>query len=158
MNIFYLDKEIQFCAQYHCDKHVVKMVLEYAQILCTVLHESGKEAAYRATHKKHPCTIWAGESLDNWLWLRKLCYAVNAEYQFRFEHDTPHKSAIVVSSLDLPELPSLGITERPQAMPDKYKVADNPVSAYRNYYLGEKQHLLKYTKRGLSYWAGDSYL
>lgn len=154
MNIFYLDHDIQRCAHYHCDKHVVKMVLEYAQILCTVLHEVGKEAPYRSTHRKHPCTIWAGESLDNWFWLRELCYALNEEYQFRFEHSISHKSAIVASGLESPELPSLGITERPQAMPDKYRVAGDPVSAYRNYYLGEKRHLLKYTKRGLPYWVG----
>jgi len=39
MNIFYLDKDPVKAAQYSCDKHVVKMILESAQMLCTdVLH------------------------------------------------------------------------------------------------------------------------
>jgi hypothetical protein len=32
MNIFYLDEDPKICAQYHCDKHVVKMIIEYAQL------------------------------------------------------------------------------------------------------------------------------
>ena len=35
MNIFYLDKEVVPCAQMHLDKHCVKMILEYAQLLST---------------------------------------------------------------------------------------------------------------------------
>ena len=35
MNIFYLDHHTQRCANQHCDKHVVKMIIEYAQLLST---------------------------------------------------------------------------------------------------------------------------
>lgn len=35
MNIFYLDREPKTCAEMHCDKHVVKMIIEYAQLLST---------------------------------------------------------------------------------------------------------------------------
>ena len=42
------------------------------------------------------------ESLNNWHWLRDLCYALNAEYQFHFEHHIPDKSAVVDPSLELP--------------------------------------------------------
>jgi hypothetical protein len=35
MNIFYLDKDPIKAAEYSCDKHVVKMILESAQMLCT---------------------------------------------------------------------------------------------------------------------------
>jgi hypothetical protein len=153
MNIFYLDKDIQICAQYHCDKHVVKMILEYAQILCTVLHEAGQTAPYQPTHKKHPCIVWTKTSLDNWLWLQELCFALNDEYQFRYKHNDPHKSFLVAAGLELPNLPSLGVTQRPQAMPDKYKVDGDPVTAYRNYYLGEKSRLLSYTNRNLPMWV-----
>jgi hypothetical protein len=90
MNIFYLDTNIQLCSEYHCDKHVVKMILEYAQILCTVLHESGESAPYRPTHKNHPCVLWAGESIENWKWLRDLANALNTEYKFRFQHAANH--------------------------------------------------------------------
>ena len=43
MNIFILDRDPKVCAQYHCDKHVVKMILETAQMICTVLNEVGHE-------------------------------------------------------------------------------------------------------------------
>ena len=35
MNIFYLHKDPDICAEYHCDKHVLKMIIEYAQLLST---------------------------------------------------------------------------------------------------------------------------
>jgi len=35
MNIFVLDQDIDKCAEYHVDKHVSKMILESAQMLCT---------------------------------------------------------------------------------------------------------------------------
>ena len=38
MNIFFLDENPTLSAQYHVDKHVVKMILETAQLLCSVHH------------------------------------------------------------------------------------------------------------------------
>ena len=35
MNIFYLHSEPDQCAKWHCDQHVTKMILEYAQLLST---------------------------------------------------------------------------------------------------------------------------
>lgn len=37
MNIFFLDRDPEICAAYHIDKHVIKMVTEYAQILGTAI-------------------------------------------------------------------------------------------------------------------------
>lgn len=128
------------------------MILESTQILCTVLNSNGIKSPYRSSHLKHPCVIWAGKSLDNWLWLRKLTTALNKEYQFRFNHELPHKSFLVAKNLPIPSLPSLGITERPQAMPDKYKVPGNPIAAYRKFYACGKRHLIKYTKRSIPGW------
>jgi hypothetical protein len=83
MNIFLLDSNIKKCAQYHCDKHVVKMILESAQILSTVLRLNGVDQGYKTTHANHPCTLWAGKSFSNWKWLRELASALNKEYRFR---------------------------------------------------------------------------
>lgn len=153
MNIFYLDCDLTKCAQYHCDKHVVKMVLESAQILCTVMHENGMRAPYKSTHVKHPCVIWAGLSLDNWLWLKAFALELNKEYQYRFDHQEPHKSALVIDALQSPPIAAGGITDRPQVMPAEYQVVGNPVAAYRQFYLGEKRRLLKYTRRSLPDWV-----
>lgn len=152
MNILYLDDDLEKCAQYHCDTHVIKMILESTQILCTVLHEKGINAPYRPTHKKHPCVIWAGESLNNWIWLKEFTKELNKEYQYRFNHKNPHQSFLVSQSLPLPHINSVGINNRPLTMPDKYKVPDDPISSYRRFYACEKQHLLKYTKRSSPYW------
>ena len=37
MNLFYLDEDLDKCAEYHVDKHIVKMPLEVAQIMCTTI-------------------------------------------------------------------------------------------------------------------------
>ena len=71
MNIFILDEDPKKCAEYHNDKHVVKMILESAQLLCGVHHmvESGLDVPYGLSHKNHPCSIWARECIENYVWL-----------------------------------------------------------------------------------------
>lgn len=154
MNIFYLDENIVLCAQYHCDVHVVKMILESAQMLCTALYIHGQNAQYKPAHINHPCTIWCTESLDNWLWLKTLGLALNDEYKYRYNKNINHKSADVIINLPMPEIKAIGLTKRPQAMPDQYKKID-PIEAYRAYYIGEKQKLFKWTKRNVPYWITD---
>jgi len=151
MNIFYLDPDIETCARCHCDKHVIKMILESAQILCTVLWIHDIPAPYRATHQYHPCVLWANESLSNWLWLKDLTKALNKEYQYRFNHEKNHKSYEVILTLDPPLLVDLGLTKRPQALPDEFKQKD-PVEAYRTYYKIRKGHLAHWTKRETPAW------
>lgn len=139
MNIFVLDGAPHKAARYHCDRHVVKMILESAQILCTVAHKYGLDAPYRATHHNHPCTLWAGESSANWDWLVALSAALNQEYRSRFNHTVDHKSWTVISHLEKPRsFPETTLTPFAQAMPEKYRAATDPVAAYRAFYIGEK--------------------
>lgn len=156
MNIFVLDKIPEAAAQYHCDKHVVKMILESAQMLCTVANELGLTTPYKTTHKNHPCTKWARESKANYRWLLDLFIALHYEWQYRYNHKTNHKSfdKLLVGldyQLVLDSLPDLGLTPFAQAMPDNYKDID-AVKAYRAYYLGDKADLLYYTKRNKPNW------
>ena len=77
MNIFYLDKNPKLAAKYHCDKHIVKMIIEYAQILSTVhhLYNSPNEILnkiYKKTHINHPCVKWAASNLENYNFLYNL--------------------------------------------------------------------------------------
>ncbi len=155
MNIFYLDDDLTMCAQYHCDSHVIKMTLESTQILCTVLHENGGDAPYKPTHKKHPCVTWVSKSLENWIWLRELTSELNKEYRHRFDKDKSHQSFLVSQSLALPDIPSIGITERPLVMPEQYRLLGSPIISYRQFYANDKKHLLKYTKRKLPFWVSD---
>ncbi|MBD3370941.1 hypothetical protein GF402_11355, partial [Candidatus Fermentibacteria bacterium] len=103
MNIFVLDRDVPTCARYHADRHVIKMILESTQMLCTVMHQNGMEATYKPTHPHHPCTLWAGRSLSNWRWLRKLALSLNDEFRFRFQSPKDHSSALVAR--ELPEPP-----------------------------------------------------
>lgn len=151
MNIFYLDDDIKTCAQYHCDKHVIKMILESAQILCTVLWLNQIPAPYRPTHRNHPCVIWANQSLSNWFWLRDLATALNDEYRYRFNHDKNHKSYDVIVSLSPPPIIDIGLTEVPQVLPDEFK-STNPTDAYRQYYALRKSHFAQWTKRPMPKW------
>lgn len=152
MNIFILDKEIEKCAQYHCDQHVVKMILESVQMLCTALNKKGFATPYKSTHIKHPCVLWVEESLENFLWLKNLAIALNTEYRFRFERDTDHKSILVLNQISNYNYDNRGLTEFAQAMPDKYKIPGNAVKAYRQFYLGEKMGFAKWTKRSAPGW------
>ena len=152
MNIFVLDHNIKKCARYHCDKHVVKMVLESAQILCVVCNQFGLETPYSNTHVQHPCVLWAGQSIQNWRWLKKLAKALNDEFKYRYEHKSNHKSYHVIQQLKEPPLPMIGLTQHAQAMPDKYQVPHNAVLAYRNYYIGEKKKFATWKKRRKPNW------
>lgn len=86
MNIFILDRNITLCAQYHCDKHVVKMITEYNQLMSTAcfLHGIHQTGMYRPTHKNHPCVKWIMASRENFKYLLELNKALLDEYTFRY--------------------------------------------------------------------------
>ena len=145
MNIFVLDTDQEKCAKYHCDSHVVKMILETAQILSTAIHLHGVELdnLYRPTHKNHPCVKWAAETRSNFLWLCTLGEQLHAEYHRRYHKF--HKSAMVIrdarSVADV--IPEGPLADFVLTMPDEYK-SDDPVESYRNYYRNEKQKIAKW--------------
>lgn len=149
MNIFFLHYNVKKCARYHVDKHVVKMILETCQLLCTAIWLTGGEAPYKATHKNHPSAIWARDSKANWLWLHSLGMALCEEYTYRY--GKVHKSQQVLKSIECPNLPEKEFTEPTQAMPDKYKHKDSIV-AYRRYYYYDKAHIHSWKKRKVPSW------
>lgn len=152
MNIFVLDKNIKLCAEFHCDQHVVKMILESVQMLCTALNKKGFETPYKSTHAKHPCVLWVEHSYSNFVWLTELTKALNAEYRYRFNKTHDHKSMNVLAQVEKLKYPDLGLTEFAQAMPEQYKVKGNAVAAYRNFYRGEKLSFAKWNKRSMPMW------
>lgn len=155
MNIFVLDENPVLAAQYHCDKHVVKMITESAQLLCSTYYytDEGKDVPYSLSHKNHPCSIWARESKENWLWLLSLGLCLYEEYRFRYG-DRQHSAGKVLLWCyeNQPTLKSKGITQRPLCMPDKYKFGRSAVLCYRRYYIGDKRKLFEWTKRDVPYW------
>lgn len=152
MNIFVLDKNIKKCAQYHCDQHVSKMILESVQMLCTSLNKQGFETPYKSTHIKHPCVLWVEESYSNFLWLKQLAIELNKEFIYRYNKDRDHASIKVLTEIETYIFTDKGLTEFAQAMPDNYKFKNNAVRAYRNFYRGEKARFAKWTKRPIPKW------
>jgi len=152
MNIFILDNDIEQCARYHCDQHVGKMILESAQLLCTALNQKQIATPYRSTHGRHPCTLWVGESLENFQWLVRLSYALNAEYRWRYDKLQDHASIAVIKQIEDCKFESQGLTPFAQAMPDQYKQVADPVMAYRAFYCHEKSSFATWTKREVPAW------
>lgn len=155
MNIFVLDSDIEKCARYHCDRHVVKMILESVQIMCSALHKRGFATPYRPTHQKHPCVIWVEYSYANFVWLKNLALALNAEYRYRYRRTRNHKSIAVLEQISDHRYENRGLTEFVQAMPEQYRVPNDPVQAYRRFYLGEKMYFAKWTRRRQPYWVRE---
>lgn len=141
MNIFYLDEDPKIAAVYQYNKHVVKMILESAQMLCTAHHcimGDDADVPYKMAHKNHPSTIWARQSGENYAWLYHHMMALGEEYSVRYgkKHLSITKCEDKLSILPGGILET-GLTEMPQCMPDEYKDKCS-VQAYWNYYIGEK--------------------
>ena len=151
MNIFVVNKDPAIAARQLCDKHVVKMILESAQMLCSAF-ENG-EAPYRRAYYNHPCTNWARASQANYEWLLVHAYELCEEYFHRY--GKIHKSLDAIDWCDNNShnlnLPDIGLTPFAQAMPEEYK-DNNPVRAYRAYYNGEKAYFAKWSERKCPRW------
>jgi hypothetical protein len=163
MNIFVLAKNPYKAASMMCDKHVVKMIVESCQMLSTThLLANNYEHSillypknfnhYKLCFKNHPCTVWARQSSANYLWLAEHAIALTDEYNFRY--DKNHKCKLMVDWYFryVPDYIPLGeLTPFAQAMPDKYK-CDDAVTAYRNYYIGEKSRFAKWKMGNIPEW------
>lgn len=156
MNIFILDDDPYVAAQYQCDKHIPKMVLESCQMLCTALHSigNGTPHIYRPAYPNHPCTQWAKASRSNWHWLLEHANGLCIQYKKRFHrmHKCEEQIIPILNCRSLEAMPDLGLTPFAQAMPAHYKDPD-PVWAYRAYYLGDKSRFAKWEKGvGAPWW------
>ena len=173
MNIFYLSNNTKECAQMHVDKHCVKMILEYAQLLSTahrvldgvlltgisdtgrkttswILPDKRNDILYKATHLNHPSAIWVRQSRDNYAWLWLLLDDLCKEYTYRY--NKIHKVEREGLLEQLRFVPS-GIKEHPAfteptpAMPPEYIVKGNSIQSYHNYYNGAKRNMFSWKNR-----------
>ena len=166
MNIFYVDKNPETAAKMMCDKHIIKMILESAQMLCTVkrvldgtpyddktkngrkikrwrLENPNEEAIiYKAGWLRHPSTQWVMKSAYNYRWLYNHMMALNEEYKKRYNKNVDHVSVSKLKEL-LKEPPknaninAIG-TDATPAMPDECIVPGDSVASYRKYYIMKK--------------------
>jgi hypothetical protein len=167
MNIFYLDNDPVKCAEYHVDKHVVKMILEYCQLLSTahrvidgketiaesktgrkvkrwILPDDRETVLYSATHINHPSAVWCRQSAMNYHWLYTLLVECCKEYTYRYGKIHKCESSGLVNRLQTTPNNINGtkeFTEPTPAMPDACKVPSDSLKSYRNYYIMEKQRM-----------------
>jgi len=182
MNIFAIESNPADCAKSMVDKHVVKMILETAQLLSTAhrildgkkvegkkmvpgsmpirwrkftkweLPDDRESVLYSATHVNHPSAVWCRASNNNYTWLYCHFEALLAEYTHRY--GKVHKCASMASRLNvLPtNIPVGYLTQVTPAMPDEYKVPNNSMESYRNYYRVAKARMHKWTNRPAPEW------
>lgn len=145
MNIFVFSNDPVQAAKDSPDKLVVKMILETAQLLCSVYWLQGLEAPYKLTHKNHPCAIYCRESKGNFQWVLEHGFGLCDEYTARYGKVHKTKDVLIWCSDNLYKLKFKYeiMTDFALAMPDKYKTND-AVESYRAYFRGEKQHLYQW--------------
>ena len=181
MNIFILDKDALKAAQLQCDKHVVKMIVESAQMLSTShrvldglqtrkLSKSGKRMVkywimedyfkentlYKAVHMNHPCTVWTMESLENYSWHYDHFLALCAEYTHRYgkTHATQTRLADMLSNSPI-NIQSVGLTPFRMAMQNEPQCMNKTdiVQSYRNYYKTKKDRFkMVWSRREIPNW------
>ena len=177
MNIFYINEDPKIASLEHCDKHAVKMCVEYAQLLSTA-HRllDGKEFVGKsktgrnvkrwkhpmdfmdknlmlACHTKHPSAIWCRQTRGNYSWLLHLLKHLLKEFTYRYgkrhsvEDRIPYLNMLPQNINMTPE-----ITEMPQCMPEYCKIPNNPLAAYKNYYIKEKTRFATWKNREIPKW------
>jgi hypothetical protein len=179
MNIFYLHNDPKVCAQQHVDKHCVKMILEYAQLLSTahrfldgtltvgksatgrkktsyVLMDNRDAILYSATHINHPSAIWARSGIKQYTWLHSLLTELCKEYTHRYgKHHKVEREGLLFELAKAPNKIYHDVfwSEPTPAMPDQYKVAGDSIQSYKNYYIGDKQRMFSWKNRETPSWV-----
>ena len=177
MNIFYLDHDVKKCAEMTCDKHVVKMVIEYAQLLSTAhrmqdgveytdLSKNGRKIKrwrltderenilYKAGHINHPSAVWVRLSKQHYTWLHNLLTACLTEYTNRYGKIHLIRSSGLEKALE--NAPNSAIDKLfsppPPAMPEEHKVQNDVIQSYKNYYIHEKNYFAKWKNGNAPEW------
>jgi len=179
MNIFYLEPEAEACAQSHNDKHCVKMILEYAQLLSTahritdgvlsvglsktgrkqtryVLSDERNDVLYTATHANHPSAKWARHSTGNYDWLYSLLNNLCKEYTHRYGKTHVVETKLLSTLARVPNGLVVGEFSPPwRAMPDDVKIGEDSLASYRNYYIKNKRSMSRWTNRSMPVWFAE---
>jgi hypothetical protein len=148
----------------HVDKHVCKMVIEYAQLLSTAhrvldgemymdktinnrnikrwrLLDERELRLMKPTMMNHPSAIWVRQSDKHYLWLYNMWCELLKEFTYRY--GKTHATARLIPDLaKVPDKCPVGDFAGPTpAMPDDCKVPGNSLQSYHNYYVMKKEHL-----------------
>jgi hypothetical protein len=157
MNIFATSSDPKECAQMLDDLRLNKMIVETAQILCTVLHQRGihEDWMYKPTHEHHPCVVWAGSYDGNMDWLHSLLCHMCDEWDYRFPHRQPHRTGDLVWNL-FDKISRIGMDVTPFPNCSLHKDIEDVHLAYRRTMVDKwnnDKRVPKWTKRGIPRWC-----
>jgi hypothetical protein len=180
VNIFYLDHNPVEAARSHLDKHVVKMILEYAQLLSTahrvldgvltvglsksgrkrkqyVLNDQRDQVLYSATHINHPSAVWVRQNKANYDFLYALFVSTCDEYTYRYGKthltDSKLREALHEFPKNIYSDDKLHVWHGPTpAMPDECKITGDHLASYRKYYIDKKADMAMWTNREPPEW------
>lgn len=179
MNIFFVDRNPYVAAKSLADKHVIKMILESAQLLSTAhrvldgqemittsksgrkqkiwtLNDSRNDLLYKATHINHPCSVWTRTTSQNYRWLWEHFAGLLEEYTYRY-HKTHACYSLFVPLFEYPHNIKKGdFTDPPLAMPPECKVSKDVVACYRHYYKYNKSHLFSWKNNNKPEWISTN--
>jgi hypothetical protein len=182
MNIFYLSSNPKACAEMHCDKHVVKMIIEYAQLMSTahrildgeeyidttangrkikrwrMKDEKFENGLMKASHVNHPSGVWVRQSKQNYMWLNRMWNYLLLEYTHRYNKRHACSKYMEVLYIWPENIPDVPFTEPPPAMPDYCKVPSDSISSYHKYYINEKIRFAKWKNREVPLWFREGAL
>lgn len=178
MQIYVLDADPRKAAEYHCDAHIPKMLLEAAHIASSVIHvldagevraeydqASGRLRPWWAGANiygpgigkdcEHPCFKWLLESHANMQWLLELADGLNSEMEIRWHHPSyaPHGiTSHIKRNLDkiwAPTWKASGCTPFMFPLPPKIvNLGLDAVTSYRLYYASDKRNIADWKRRG----------
>lgn len=137
-----------------CDKHIPKMCVESAQLLCAALRLEGvvDQRLYKLSHAHNPLVKWVRKSSSNYEWLLVHLITLLDEYSYRYSNKT-HATSRLVSLLEfyIAVIPPGPQTPFVQCMPAEFK-QDNTVEAYRAYYHSKSFAKWNKTRQAPIWW------
>lgn len=169
MNIFVLHEDPKIAAQMHCERHILKMIIEHTQMMAATYYhtiginrkkeilenqekvsvlfagfprkdENGNDKPYMISHVNHPCTVWTRASLSNFNWLLECTKALCEEFTYRYKGIHSVEAIVDWMYQNPPQIEDIGLTPFAQAMPDFYKSFD-ATEAYRKYYAFKTSYM-----------------
>ena len=180
MNVFYLHDDPKTCAEMHCDKHVVKMIIEYAQLMSTAHRVLDGEEYYalsvngrrikrwrmtdlkyenglmKASHVHHPSNVWVRQSRQNYMWLNQMWNYLLLEYTHLYGKRHACADCMEVLYVWPKNIPDVPFTPPTPAMPDECKIANNSLASYHKYYIEKKVRFAKLTNREAPLWYSNA--
>lgn len=176
MNIFILSHQTDFDlhikeqARSHCDKHVIKMITESVQMLSTALVQATDKRilalpqlpATAAAYAKHPCTLWTGASLHNFVYLAHLALALCDEKLHRWPLNgahiyhpwIKHLCEALPSYWEVPDSFPIAIPDNPQAtkLTGVNVNLQTAADLYQRHYATHKASFASWKNRAMPVW------